>query len=253
MPVKKVGAHLTFANVVACLALFIALGGASYAAFKLPKNSVGTKQLKNGAVTEAKVKDGSLLSKDFKAGQLPGGAIGPRGAVGPQGPAGPAGTNAEASSKPLPHARIARLNSNQTITNGSVGGTQNVTFDTVVEDNAGMADLMARPNSLKVPLSGLYFVAADLAWSVVEGSGRMGGSIVGLKDPAGSEFVRFRLVDTFAHAEAPLDYLIQPLAEVIRLTAGQYVGLTAYQLTGATNRLIGEEGGTWLEATYLGP
>lgn len=253
MPVRKLRGFLTFSNVVACLALFIALGGASYAAFKLPKNSVGTKQLKNGAVTAAKVKPGSLLAKDFKKGQLP---VGAKGATGPQGvagPQGPAGTNAEPTSAALPHARIARLSSNQTITNGTVGGTQNVNFDTVVEDNAGMADLMARPNSLKVPRSGLYFVAADLAWNVIEGSGRMGGSIVGLKNAAGSEFVRFRQVNTFAHAEAPLDYLIQPLSEVIRLTAGQYIGLTAYQVTGSNNRLVGEDGGTWLEATYLGP
>jgi hypothetical protein len=33
----RIARHLSFANVVACLALFVALGGASYAAFKLPK------------------------------------------------------------------------------------------------------------------------------------------------------------------------------------------------------------------------
>ena len=34
-------------NVVAYLALFIALGGTSYAAFNLPANSVGAQQIKN--------------------------------------------------------------------------------------------------------------------------------------------------------------------------------------------------------------
>ena len=38
-------------NVVAYAALFIALGGSSYAAIKLPANSVGNRQLKKGAVT----------------------------------------------------------------------------------------------------------------------------------------------------------------------------------------------------------
>lgn len=80
---------------IGLLALFIALGGVSYAAVNLPKNSVGPKQLKrgavtqakvrNGAITSAKVRDGSLLRKDFRRGQLP------RGPVGPAGPAGPAG------------------------------------------------------------------------------------------------------------------------------------------------------------------
>jgi hypothetical protein len=43
------------AMIVACVALFVALGGTSYAAVTLAANSVGTKQLKNGAVTAAKV------------------------------------------------------------------------------------------------------------------------------------------------------------------------------------------------------
>jgi hypothetical protein len=44
------------ATVVAYLALFVALGGSAYAAVGLPRNSVGTKQLKDGAVTSAKFK-----------------------------------------------------------------------------------------------------------------------------------------------------------------------------------------------------
>jgi hypothetical protein len=52
------------AMVIACVALLVALGGGAYAAFKLPKNSVGTKQIKNDAVTGAKVKDGSLKPAD---------------------------------------------------------------------------------------------------------------------------------------------------------------------------------------------
>src|SRR2546430_2520504 len=43
------------ALVVACIALFVALSGFGYAAIKLPRNSVGTKQLKNGAVTGKKI------------------------------------------------------------------------------------------------------------------------------------------------------------------------------------------------------
>jgi hypothetical protein len=68
------------ALVVACIALAVALGGTGYAALKLPRNSVTTVQ----------VKDFSLLSRDFKRGQLP---AGPQG---PPGPAGPAGAGAGA-------------------------------------------------------------------------------------------------------------------------------------------------------------
>jgi hypothetical protein len=49
----------------------------------LPRGSVGTAELRDGAVTAAKVKNFSLLARDFKAGQIP------RGPAGPQGPPGP--------------------------------------------------------------------------------------------------------------------------------------------------------------------
>lgn len=89
--------RLTFSNIIAMLALFIALGGTSYAVTALPKNSVGTQQLKKNAVTGDKVKAGSLDSTDFKAGTLlkgDTGAAGPTGATGAQGERGPQGAAA---------------------------------------------------------------------------------------------------------------------------------------------------------------
>ena len=47
--------RLTYANVIATMALFLALGGGAYAAASLPANSVGTKQLKDQAVTLTKI------------------------------------------------------------------------------------------------------------------------------------------------------------------------------------------------------
>jgi hypothetical protein len=99
------------AMIVACASLIVALGGVSYAAAVLPKNSVGTAQLqkkavssaklKRNAVTGAKVKDGSLLAADFKASQLPAGRQGPKGDkgdAGPKGDPGPAGPVSAVSS-----------------------------------------------------------------------------------------------------------------------------------------------------------
>ena len=79
--------RLTYANVIATLALFVALGGASYAATQLPANSVGTRQIKKEAVTPAK------LSRSSKAALV--GPIGPVGPVGAVGPAGPVGATGE--------------------------------------------------------------------------------------------------------------------------------------------------------------
>jgi hypothetical protein len=247
---KKITRQLTFANVVACIALFVALGGASYAAFKLPKNSVGTKQLKKNAVTSAKVRNGSLLAQDFKAGQLPAGKTGPQGVTGAPGKAGAPGTSAASPATGLPHARVGILSFNEPVPTSS--GTT-VTFDTVIEDNAGMADLTDRPGALVVPRTGLYFVAAELAWQQIKSGGRVGGTIQATKDPAGKEFLRFKSVSAFDQIEEPFVYLFQPMAETIRLTAGQALWLRVYQQTGVTEELTAEGDGTWLEATYLGP
>lgn len=75
----------TYANVVATLALFIALGGTGYAAVSLPRNSVGAQQIKPHSIDNSKIKKGSLLASAFKNGQLP------RGLRGVGGPAGPKG------------------------------------------------------------------------------------------------------------------------------------------------------------------
>jgi hypothetical protein len=75
--------------VIACIALTVALGGTSFAAVTLARNSVGTKQLKKNAVISSKVKNRSLLAADFKCGQLPRGAPGAPGAPGTIGPPGP--------------------------------------------------------------------------------------------------------------------------------------------------------------------
>src|SRR4029077_707466 len=76
--------RLSFSNVISLIALFIALGGASYAPFKLPRNSVGPTQLRNNVVTSGKVRNHSLRAVDFAKGQLPRGKTGKTGATGPR-------------------------------------------------------------------------------------------------------------------------------------------------------------------------
>jgi hypothetical protein len=85
---RKLRGRLTYANVMATVAVFIALGGASYAATQLPKHSVGTKQLRNGAVTYGKI--AKSASKRL---------AGATGATGPQGVAGAPATKLYAQVK----------------------------------------------------------------------------------------------------------------------------------------------------------
>ena len=67
---SKLRSRLTFANVMATIAVFIALGGVATAAFKLPKKSVGTKQLKAKAVTEPKIGDKAVTEGKLGDGSV---------------------------------------------------------------------------------------------------------------------------------------------------------------------------------------
>ena len=112
--------QLSYSSVVATIALFLALGGSVYAATQLPKNSVGPKQLRKDAVRSSKVKNGSLLPSDFKAGLLPHGPQGPagsRGPAGPQGPQGPVGPQGPGAVKLFFDAP----NDNEVVTLGTIG------------------------------------------------------------------------------------------------------------------------------------
>lgn len=72
---KTVRKKITYANVIASLALFIALGGVSWAAVKLPKNSVSTKQLKKNSVTTTKIKRNAVTGAKVKRNTLSGADI----------------------------------------------------------------------------------------------------------------------------------------------------------------------------------
>jgi len=97
---RRIRSRLTYGNVVATLALFIALGGVSWAAVKLPRNSVGGPQIKANAVTGAKVRNRSLTGADVRDQSLTAvdfrgstqGAAGATGAAGPAGSSGPTGS-----------------------------------------------------------------------------------------------------------------------------------------------------------------
>lgn len=84
------------------LALFIALGGTSYAVAtgsidsrEIKNNTIASKDIRNNQVASVDVKNASLLAADFRAGQLPAGARGPQGAQGAQGPQGVPGAKGD--------------------------------------------------------------------------------------------------------------------------------------------------------------
>jgi hypothetical protein len=66
--------HHIRSNAISYLALFVALGGTSYAAINLPAGSVGPRQLQSGAVTTSKLANGSVTARKLDAATL-GGAV----------------------------------------------------------------------------------------------------------------------------------------------------------------------------------
>jgi hypothetical protein len=79
----------SYSNIVATLAVVMAMGGAAYAVTKAPKNSVTSPSVRNGAIKGKDVKDNSLTGLDINESTLD--VSGTRGAPGPEGPQGPAG------------------------------------------------------------------------------------------------------------------------------------------------------------------
>lgn len=95
---------------MASVAVFLAMSGGAYA-LTLPRNSVGSQQIRSnavgaaeirsnavgaaeiraGAVRGSEVRNGSLRAADFAPGQLPSGPAGPQGPTGAPGPGGPQG------------------------------------------------------------------------------------------------------------------------------------------------------------------
>ena len=125
---SKLRARLSYANVVATIALFVALGGSSYAAIKVTgKNvkdsSLSGKDIKNSTLTGSDVKNRSLLEVDFKAGQLP---------AGPQGAQGPAGAPATKLWARVTGAGVLVAGSGATGVTRTAAGRYNVTFNQVV-------------------------------------------------------------------------------------------------------------------------
>jgi hypothetical protein len=78
--------RLTYANVAATAALLLALGGTSYAAFSLPRDSVGPRQIRTGAVHSRQIANRSIRLGDLGIGAR-------RSLRGQRGPAGQPAVN----------------------------------------------------------------------------------------------------------------------------------------------------------------
>lgn len=181
---------ISYANVMSTIAVFVALGGSSYAAVKLGRGQVKGINLANDSVSSAKVKNGSLLARDFKAGQLPTGAPGPQG---PKGEPGPKGADGAALLRMTHRVEDTSVQSAQVV--ATIGGPTNYSgaysgplkipqFDQTKTYVAVIATAAARFTSIngthcKIQISengGLSFNTYGTFQVLATGAGSAGGS-----------------------------------------------------------------------------
>lgn len=136
---------LSYSNVIATIALFIALGGAAVAA-GLPRNSVGANQLKRGAVTAAKLKKAAVTSGKLSPKSVIAGKLGPN-AVLP----GNIGNGAITSAKIGAGAVIANSIKNNVITTNKLN-SKAVTTDKLAA-NAVTTPILANESVTPAKLS----------------------------------------------------------------------------------------------------
>src|ERR1700761_6129708 len=70
--VRAIGRRLTYANVIATLALFLALGGGAVWAASKASTKIGTGKLKPNAVTAGKIKANAVTSAKIREAAVTG-------------------------------------------------------------------------------------------------------------------------------------------------------------------------------------
>jgi hypothetical protein len=244
--------------IVACIALFVALGGTSYAAIKLPANSVGTKQIKKSAVTGVKVKNATLTGVKVKNATLTGAKIKDASLTGADIVASTLGKVPSAASADsvvdgavgpaqfgtIPGARVRRA----TAVTVNTGATAVLSYDATDFNVGGVFD-SAQPTRMTAPVAGRYLIIATMRWESNAGGRRT----VALEVNGTAAQIARSNVSPFLNGGAAFNPE-QTAQAVYKLNAGDYVEVWAYQDSGsALTLLTGVDNGVTFSMEWIAP
>jgi len=207
--IKRTGRHVR-ANVVAYLALFIALGGTSaYAA-----NTIGSSDIIDESIQSVDLKNGQVKAADIASNQITTAKIYPGSVTNSD-----IGTDAVTPNKLSTAPAVSVLKLSPETTHAAQGTTLHSDYE--LFDTQGLHD--GSSENLTAPVDGTYVVSASVEWDP-SSTGYRRTSVVG---PSG----------TFATAAGPPlaspAYTSQNVSGVERLAAGQSVHIEALQGSGS--------------------
>lgn len=260
----------TYANVVSTLCLFMVLGGGAYAATQLPADSVGTKQLRRGAVTSQKIKDHTIVGQDVdkpRLGSVPLAANAAElGGLGRDAYLRSNATIGTANFGTLPAARAEHPSAGkfydiqpctldiaeQPDENEQALHLVDESFDTAnlhptgfqPPDGVGTCAPAANTSRLTAPVAGIYEVSAGVVWA----QNATGKRVLALKRNGNSYLAQQEIK---ANDEATT---IENVSTLVKLSASDYVEAVVAQ-TGNTGGglTVQNDPRTYLAAAWVAP
>jgi hypothetical protein len=250
---QKLRSHLTYANVMATVAVFLALGGAAAIAAtsvctgglpcvnsddiidgevknpdlatgavggaKLASNSVGTGKVVDNSLQGVDLLDGTVATADLAAGAV---------------------TPAKVGTIPAARAFASTLGG-QTVASGQF---QTLRFESEDFDTANLHNSQRTPSRLTAPIDGIYQVSAGVVWGV-NATGRrelllsVNGTVRGAQSA----------INAISNQSAK-----QNVSDPLKLSAGDFVEAKVFQSSGGDlAALTGASRSTFLAMTWIGP